>query len=79
MQSNKVYRIKPYSSFYLFFLNKWKKKALPCILSTPCQNGAACANNNLGGYTCTCTAGYTGVNCQYGILKNYYFLIVNFT
>ena len=40
-------------------------KALPCILSNPCQNGAPCTNNNLGGYTCTCVTGYTGTNCQY--------------
>jgi len=40
--------------------------ALPCILTAPCQNGAMCTNNNLGGYTCSCTAGYTGTNCQYG-------------
>ena len=46
---------------YLIFL-----KALPCILSSPCLNGATCTNNNLGGYTCTCATGYTGVNCQYG-------------
>ncbi len=41
-------------------------KALPCILTSPCQNGATCTNNNLGGYACTCVNGYTGTNCQYG-------------
>ena len=44
-----------------------KFKALPCILANPCLNGAACTNNNLGGYTCTCASGYTGTNCQYGM------------
>ena len=42
------------------------KKALPCILTAPCQNGAACTDDNIGGYTCTCASGYTGTNCQYG-------------
>lgn len=46
---------------------KWK--GLPCVLTAPCQNGAACTNNNLGGYSCTCVTGYTGVNCQYGKKK----------
>ena len=28
-----------------------------------CQNNATCANSN-GGYTCTCTEGYTGAACD---------------
>ena len=47
---------------------KLKSKALPCVLSSPCQNGATCTNNNLGGYTCACATGYMGTNCQYGKL-----------
>ena len=43
-----------------------KLKALPCVLSSPCQNGAACTNNNIGGYSCACVSGYMGTNCQYG-------------
>ena len=43
-----------------------KNKALPCILSNPCQNGATCTDDNQGGYTCSCKPGYTGVNCQIG-------------
>jgi hypothetical protein len=42
------------------------KLALPCTLTKPCQNNAACGDNNLGGYTCTCITGYNGVNCEYG-------------
>ena len=53
-------------------------KALPCVLSSPCQNGAACKNDNLGGYTCTCVAGYTGTNCQYGIKSTCFFLKIIF-
>ncbi len=41
-----------------------KNKALPCILNNPCQNGATCTNDNIGGYTCECATGYTGTNCD---------------
>lgn len=54
----------------LFFL---MKKVLPCILSKPCQNGATCIDDNIGGYKCTCPTGYTGKNCQYGMI----FIIMN--
>ena len=39
-------------------------KALPCILIAPCQNGGTCTNDMVGGYTCACTASFTGTNCQ---------------
>ena len=52
------------NSFNLIF---YLKKALPCTLANPCKNGAACANNNTSGYTCTCASGYTGTNCTYGM------------
>ena len=42
-------------------------KGLPCILIGPCQNGATCNNDYIGGYYCTCAYAYTGTNCQYGI------------
>ena len=45
---------------------KNKCQALPCVLISPCKNGAKCTNDNLGGYSCTCATGYTGTNCQYG-------------
>ncbi len=44
-------------------------KALPCTLANPCQNGAGCTNNLVGGYTCLCATGYTGINCSYGKKK----------
>ena len=49
----------------------FKTIALPCNLTSPCQNGAACGNDNIGGYVCTCITGYTGINCQYGRLLFY--------
>ena len=36
----------------------------------PCENGGACTDN-VGGYTCTCAAGYEGVNCETGELFHY--------
>ena len=48
-------------------------KARPCILTAPCRNGATCTNDNLGGYSCTCASGYTGINCQYGKLQVFSF------
>ena len=37
-----------------------------CIQQCLCQNGALC--NAVNG-ACTCTAGYTGVNCEIGKIK----------
>jgi len=61
-----------------YFIIKWLKtyfiysifnKALPCnVAINPCKNGAACYNDNIGGYSCTCAIGYTGATCLYGIL-----------
>ncbi len=40
---------------------------MPCDLNpTQCQNGATCANDNKGGYACTCENGYTGTDCENG-------------
>ena len=42
-----------------------------CILdidecaSSPCMNGAAC-NDDINGYTCTCTGGWTRTHCDVG-------------
>ncbi len=42
-------------------------EALPCDLNpNQCQNGATCANDNKGSYTCTCENGYTGTDCENG-------------
>ncbi len=54
-----------------FIFEKIKKtlKVLPCDLNPEqCKNGATCANDNLGGYTCTCLNGYTGGECENGNL-----------
>jgi len=40
---------------------------LPCDQNSKlCLNGATCANDNKGGYKCTCDNGYTGENCEIG-------------
>ena len=33
--------------------------------SGPCQNGGTCADG-VNSYTCSCVAGYTGMNCETG-------------
>ena len=37
---------------------------LPCERQLPCQNGGSCTNNGRGGYTCSCSPGYHGTNCE---------------
>ena len=39
--------------------------------SDPCKNGAKCSDN-VNGYTCKCTAGFEGDNCQTGQHSCYY-------
>ena len=34
--------------------------------SNPCEHGATC-NNLVDKYTCNCTEGYDGYNCQHGM------------
>ena len=47
---------------------QWSGKPPTCnpvsnCAGNPCQNGATCTDNNPG-YTCTCTAGWSGANCD---------------
>ena len=35
--------------------------------SAPCQNRGTCVDST-DGYSCTCVPGYTGANCETGIL-----------
>ena len=43
--------------------------------SDPCDNGAAC-NDGVNMYTCSCVAGYEGINCATG-KRLYYILFFN--
>jgi hypothetical protein len=58
------------SNFYILVFFKYfilnNSLVLPCTYSNPCLYGI-CSNNYLGGYTCACSPGYTGITCQYGM------------
>jgi hypothetical protein len=38
----------------------------PCA-DQPCQNGGTCNDDGVGGYTCTCVAGFQGTQCETNI------------
>jgi len=40
---------------------------LRTCLSSPCFNGGSCTDVTLGGFTCRCTAGFTGSQCEQNI------------
>lgn len=46
------------------FLSDVDECTLP---SSPCKNGAECTNS-LGEYSCQCSAGWTGADCDIGKL-----------
>ena len=49
---------------------------MPCDQNSKlCLNGATCANDNKGGYKCTCDKGYTGENCEIGNSQEDFFLL----
>jgi hypothetical protein len=50
-------------------LTKNPQKALQCELLKPCLNGGACAEDNKGGYICTCLKGFTGPTCNISNFK----------
>ena len=33
---------------------------------TPCQNEGSCTDTDDGGHTCSCTGGYSGLDCETG-------------
>lgn len=37
--------------------------------SSPCQNDATC-RDHLNGYSCSCRPGFTGRNCESGVLRH---------
>ena len=48
---------------------KWKYNFIISVKAcpaAPCLNSGTCNTNGLGGYTCSCLTGYTGINCEIG-------------
>ena len=37
-----------------------------CIISPPCQNGGTCTSTGNSSYTCRCSKGFYGFNCEKG-------------
>ena len=37
---------------------------LRCQRDAPCQNGATCTNDGVGGYHCLCEPGWEGTDCD---------------
>ena len=55
------------------FLNK---QVRPCIVKKTCQNNGECIEDSLG-YSCRCTNGYTGTNCETGRINRIYYQTIN--
>ncbi len=54
--------------FSSFSTTKMKRKKHvnigdPCAVN-PCLNGGTCMANNVGGFTCQCPPGYSGLRCE---------------
>ena len=48
-----------------------KKVSNACLTLTPCLNGGTCQVTGQGSsYTCTCSTGFSGLNCQICKKKN---------
>jgi len=41
--------------------------------SNPCQNGGSCTDN-VNSYSCACVDGYTGTNCETGIITFFHYM-----
>lgn len=49
------------------FLVQYKIDLNPCR-SNSCQNHATCVNNGIDAYICHCVTGYTGSDCETGLI-----------
>ncbi|KAL3870956.1 hypothetical protein ACJMK2_038981 [Sinanodonta woodiana] len=68
---NDKYNLTGTSSRQCTLMGTWTGEAPTCIFAKhcetePCLNGASCIDN-LGFYTCICTPGWTGTNCEVDI------------
>ena len=56
------------------YLNVWRLTLFIDInecMNNPCKNGATCVNLQ-GSYRCDCKSGYSGKNCETGIISAHF-------
>ena len=58
----------------ILLINLWNSTNDVCVFveidecnSNPCESGSTC-NDYVNGFNCTCTEGYTGIQCETGNL-----------
>ena len=78
--------IAKYVNYYYFFNYKWiiNSSLLLCLKDidvctpNPCQNGGTClASSDSLSYTCKCSTGFSGFNCQRSIFQKIYKFILS--
>jgi len=73
-----------FSHLFIYVLMYFTPLEFNACLSSPCKNGGRCIVGEGGhSFTCQCTGGFTGPNCQtrillYFILFLFYFIIYSF-
>lgn len=70
VQSNTLYLIFILYCLQVVLLSNFILDIDECVPDSPCQNGGRCQNTE-GDYTCICSSGYTGKDCEFADSKFY--------